>query len=323
MEQPYIGFYRSRVKMFVKMFLYLLVAGLFISLAFYANSAFSLLFFGLFGIVFFILFVLSIIEILRDKPYIRFTKKYFILFPESYLELKVDYADIDYISVTETNLQKTFNVELKNESLYFDQLSSWQMLYYGQNKLFALPIVVIHNKLVDKNVRPLFFTVMEDVVALTEKKITSLPLDYLEKEKEREESFSEAEVIENIDPNIARTIPLTFDMAYFKSAYLVSLIYFVIIGIFAHFIIESADYLTLSIISFFAYPFAKVIADMIGLQKFREKLYRQRGGTVYFYRILYAFEIVLFHLSILLFPIGVLLLILHLVMRKFNRRDDV
>lgn len=324
MEQPYIGFYRSRVRMFLKIILYVVITAILMFPVFYVDSAVAFMVFSLLALTFFILIILSIIDFMRDKPYLRFMETYMVLFPESFLELKVYYDDIDFISITETNLQKYIKVQLKNEETYYEQLSSLQILYFGQNKLLAFPMVLIHYKSIDKNVRHLFFSVMEDVIALTEGKIDSLQFNYLEEKDEREEISSGENMIDRLDPYVLTH--LRFDVAYFKSAYLISLLYFAIFGILSYFLMESVEYLFLSIMNFFTYPFARVIADLMGLQKLKKKLNRQRGLTLHLYRMLYSIEIILFHISFLLSPLGILyLLVLFFVLKfkaKYPEQDD-
>lgn len=326
MEQPYIGFYRSRVKMFFTAILYLVVTAcciLSVVASLHGDSAVLFLLFSLFTIIFFILFIIAIVGFVRDKPYIRFTETYLMLFPESFLELKIYYEDISNVSLTEVSLQKHIQVELKNEQDYYEKLSSLQILYFGQYKLFMQSFILIRYKVIAKDVQPLFLSVMEDVATLIEGKIDSIPFNYLEEDIKRAKMSSGEEFIEKLNPYVST--PLRFNITYFTKSYLISLLYFAIFGIFSYFLIGSVEYLTLSVMNFFTYPFAKVLADVIGLHKFKAKINRQQGITLHLYRVIYAFEILLYHASFILFPFGIIVLLVRFIGEKFkakHRKQD-
>ncbi|HZW68886.1 MAG TPA: hypothetical protein VFF20_09850 [Pseudogracilibacillus sp.] len=49
-------------------------------------------------------------------------------------------------------------------------------IFYGQNKLLGVPLIQILHKSIKKKDEPLFYTIIQDIIALTEGEIDSLTL---------------------------------------------------------------------------------------------------------------------------------------------------
>lgn len=309
MEQTTITFYPSKVKVFLAM---IIIAGFtsftaLVMVAFISHdSPIPFIIMMLITLVGLIILLSVIRALIHSRPSVLFTETYFILGPKLRHALKVYYKDIDYLEYSDKDTIQSIKVALKDEAAYFDELSAWQTFFHGQNKLVGVPLVSIPHKGIKKRDEPLFYTVMEDLMALTEGEIDSLHIEDIRDRAKKEDVLSREAFISKIDPY--DPVVLRFDLAYFKSAYLTSFIYFVVFLLFGYFT-GNDFYVGYVLFSFITYPFGLIVADMLGFYKVKER--KRRGGLMsLYYNSILGMEFLLYHISLFLFPIGLLILLI-------------
>lgn len=255
--------------------------------------------------------------VIRPQPSVLFTESYLILGPNSRQALQVYYKDVDYLEYSDKDTIQSIKLALKDEATYYDNLSVWQTFFYGQNKLFGVPLVSIPHKGIKKEDEPLFYTLMEDLKALTEGEIDTLHIEDIRERAKNVNVVTREAFIGTIDPY--DPVVLRFDLDYFKSAYLTALIYFIVFMLFAYFTGNNL-YLGYVLFSFIAYPFGLVVADMLGFYKVKER--QRRGGLMsLYYNLILSMEFLLYHISLFLFPIGLLILLIRLFMSKYREQE--
>ncbi|WP_208591442.1 hypothetical protein [Gracilibacillus suaedae] len=90
---------------------------------------------------------------------------------------------------------------------------------------------------------------------------------------------------------------------------------------------DGCSWMYLSIISFFIYPFAKVIYDVIFGFRYEFKIKKQSFATIYVYQSKYFIQFFVYIFSLLLAPFGILYLLIRAVYlwikrRKINHKKD-
>lgn len=68
-------------------------------------------------------------------------------------------------------------------------------------------------------------------------------------------------------------------------------------------------------VSFFAFPFAKLLLDWLGIYKLRQKVDKQ-AESPYYFEIQMFLDVLLFNASFLIAPFGLLLLLIRYIVRR-------
>lgn len=323
-------FHHSKLKLNLQILICFPIAIFFIYLTyieFTNRSLLGIVIFLFFAILFSSFLVAAILKMFRNYPYIIVTNDYLQLHPGTKSETTIDYEQIKAIEISETAFQKNIEIVLHHEGEFYKKLSTHNKTRLGPNSWFGHNTIIIGYKVIPRQERPALFAVLDRLMTSKEAQLPKEVTKVGERSEEQiEESGSQSDLNEDITYtkkefikkyDTEAKLELVIDRTYFKKQYGYGLFIFVLMAIFPFFLMESGNgYLLYIIVSFFTYPFAKLVMDIMGYYKLRKRLKRQKGLTVYFERIRFIFEALLFHLSIFFAPLG----LIYVGVRYLNRK---
>lgn len=312
MKENEQAFYHSKGKLFLGVIFSLVFAifGAFVLwIAYLERSAFvSVL--GLFITLLLSTFaVANTLKIIRGYPYVIITDKFIQLEPFTKSETTIYVEDISYLRLSEASFQRIIEIVLHEEDLYFQQLSFHNKVRLFMNRLTGFSTFMVSLKMVRKQERPALFEALEQIQQQVDGYAPVNPAYKLEDEVDFIEKYNP------IPPN-----KLSIDRAYFLKAYGYSLLFFVSLFIFFYWLMsKNNDYLFYISLSFVAFPFAKVLIDWLFRFKFVQRLDHQKGVTYQFDRLLFLFDVLLFHISLFIAPFGLLFLLIRFIVNRLRR----
>lgn len=313
-------FYHSKGKLLIAtIFMLVLIAfGALMLIIGYHTGSITLIVLSLFIIILFIFFaVASVFKIIRDYPYITLTDTYIQLDSSTKSEATIYFTDIAYIKVTESSLQKIIEIILHDEDAYFGQLSFHNKVRLFMNRLTGFSLFTINAKAVRKQER---YEMLEALDLILQQKLNNyVPIIENEEKKNTETNFMKKY---DQTPPVNRSI----NRSYFLKSYGYSFFIFALTFILFYLLLsKDSDYLFIIIISFFLYPFAKVLTDWMFGFKLRHSLDKQKGLTYHLRRLEFAFDLALFHVSFFVAPIGILFLLIRFIvirLKRVNRQKE-
>lgn len=312
MEVNEQAFYHSKGKLFLGVIFSLVFAifGAFVLwLAYMERSAFvSVL--GLFITVVLGTFAVSnTLKLIRGYPYLIITDQFIQLDPFTKSETTIYVEDIRYLKLSEASFQRIVEIVLHEEDLYFDQLSFHNKVRLFMNRFTGFSIFMVSIRIVRKQERPALFEALEKIQQKVDGYVPVNAAYKLEDEVDFTKKYNP------IPPH-----KLSIDRDYFLKAYGYSLVFFVSLFILFYWLMsKNNDYLFYISLSFVAFPFAKVLIDWLFRFKFVQRLDHQKGVTYQFDRLLFLFDILLFHISLFIAPFGLLFLLIRFTVNRLKR----
>lgn len=315
MQETSLHFYHSKLKLnlqiifffpFMIGFYFLVYTGV------VEQSLLTILIFLFFAILFSCIWIAAVLKLLRNQPYITITNHYLQLDPRTKSEITIYYDQIESIRVSEASFQKIIEIVIHNERKFFEQLSLHNKIRLGPNSWFGFKAITIGYNAIRKRERPQLLAVLDNIITSKEEQTAE---DLAITDTSNKSVDSKQDFMKKHDPESFNIFII--DSTYFKKAYGYSFIIFLFMFIFPYLLIKMGNfYLGYIIVSFFAFPFAKVLIDWMGVYKLRQRLERQKGSTYYFEQIKFFLDALLFHLSIFIAPFGLLLLLIRYMVQK-------
>lgn len=315
MEEDAVHFYNNKLR--------LSIVFIFITALLYGISALSYIAYGEVLLLIFLPFLLvtiligliwlvNFLKLFNRNPYITITNSYMLINPNTKNEIKIEPANIATVSVVEVSFDKRIQFYLRDEDTLFKSLSLLSKILYGPDKLFGQNIFYIQYGLIKKRKRLLFLKAFDDFItqSVSQEEKTTILKDFPDSSIE-----TEGQIFNKYDNHLIQKLVINFQ--YFKIAYVYSLLIFLITLVLFYFLLyKDNSYLIYIIVSFFAYPFAKLFLDRLGIYKLRQKIDKQTGVTYYLHQGIFFFDVLLYHISIYLAPLGLLVLIIDLIIKK-------
>lgn len=315
MEETSLHFYHSKIKLILQIIIFFpfMAGGYYMAYMGVVEQSFLIILMALFfAILFSCFWGAAILKIFRNQPYITITNTYIQLDPQTKSEVTIYYDHIESIQVSEASFQKLIEIVIYDEDGLFDQLSLHNKIRLGPNGLFGFKTFTIAYNAIRKRERPQLLATLDNIMAY--KKGQTME-DFTITDTSNKPLDSQQDFMEKYDPE--PSVNLIIDNAYLKKAYEYSVFLFLFMFVLFYLLLDSGNgYLFYIIISFFAFPFAKILIDWMGAYKLRQRLEKQKGFTYYFDQIKYFFDAILFHASIFIAPFGLLFLLIRYIVRK-------
>jgi Ca2+/Na+ antiporter len=320
-------FYHPIVKTIVLMCLAFVILGSIISWAGFDQESYFFGLLGLFLVVFFAYLIYRTFKRLKNsEPLLILTEEELILNPSSKRKVAINWQDIEGYNIREANLNKYIEIVLNNDEKYLSQMYQNTKLLKKVNKAmkirpFAIAWGYVKRKDRDKLVNELdqrFFEEKDIAVAGNLSNRRARLYEHGESKKLSEQLAAYDE---------ERRAYSQINRKYFVKAYVQSLLWALGLTILFSFDKEESSWMYLSIVSFFIYPFAKVIYDVIFGFRYEFKIKKQSFATIYVYQSKYFIQFLVYIFSLLFAPFGILYLLIRAVYlwikrRKINHNKD-
>lgn len=326
MENQEQAFYFSKTRMFVGLIF------LFVILAFFAMVTIFIIRDGQVqeeGVLFVVMLITSVLlcvfvgagllKLFRPYPYLLITEDAIRIDPFTKSEANILLDDIAYLKVSEFSFQKIVEIVLYNEAYHFSQLSLFNKIRLGLNRMTGHSVFMINIKVVRKNQRDALFVALDYLIQQKYEAEQSLGAEETSVTTEKTtEVVGQEEFIEKYDPT--PPVDRTIDRTYFLKAYGYSLFIFALSFILFYWLItKSSGYLVYIMVSLLLFPFAKGLIDSIFGFSLRHKIDKQKGVTYYFDQLLFMFDVLLFHSSVFIGPVGILFLLIRFFVIRIKR----
>lgn len=315
MQETSLHFYHSKIKLILQIIIFFpfMIGGYYIAyMGVILQSFLGILMALSFAILFSCYWGAAILKLLRNQPYITITNTYIQLDPQTKSEVTIYYDYIESIRVSETSFQKLIEIIVDAEDDFFNQLTLHNKIRLGPNSLFGFNTFTIAYHAIRKRERPQLLAALDNIMSC--KKGQTME-DFTIIDTSNKSADSQQDFMKKYDPT--PSVDLIIDNVYLKKAYGYSALIFLSMFVLFILLLDIGDsYLFYIIISFFAFPFAKLLIDWMGVYKLRQKLEKQKGFTYYFYQMKYFFDALLFHASIFIAPFGLLFLLIRYIVRK-------
>ena len=315
MQETSLHFYYSKIRLIIQIiFLFpFMIGGYYIAYIGFTEQTLYAILLGLFtSILVSCAWGAAVLKLLRNQPYVTITNTYIRLNPQTKSEVTLYYDEIEFIDISEASFQKLIEIFINEEKNLFKQLSLHNKIRLGPNALFGFKTFSIAYNTIRKRERPQLLAALDNMMTYKQGDTVDgfTITDISEQPVDSQQGFMEKY---HPEPPISFII----DKDYFKNAYGYSAFIFLFMFVLFYVLLDFRNgYLTYIIVSFFVFPFAKVLFDWMGVYKLRQKLERQKGFTYYFYQIKYFLDGLLFHASIFIAPFGFLLLLIRYMVRK-------
>ncbi|MGM8366388.1 STM3941 family protein [Virgibacillus sp. W0181] len=314
MEETTLHLYQSKVKiiLYTIIFFPFMAGGYYFTYIAVKEQSFLGMLTALFiAILFTVLSVAFIFKLMRNQPNFTITNTYIKLNPQTKNEITIYYDQIRTIEVSESFFQKSIELVIYDEDEFNNQLSLYNKIKLAPNNWFGYKTITTSHKAVAKRDRLKLLTALDNIVegrTMGHPSVIDIHHQSIDSQKDFMEKY-------DLNP----ITDLKIDNTYFKKAFGYSLFIFLFMFVLFYLLIDSGDgYLSYITISFFAFPFAKVLIDWMGIHKLRQKLDKQKGVTFYLYQLIFVFDALLFHISIFIAPFGLLFLFIRYIIKKKN-----
>lgn len=318
MQETSLHFYYFKIRLIVQVLLFFpfMIGSYYIAYIGFTELSLYPILLGLFtSILVSCVWGAAVLKLFRNKPYVTITNTYIRLDPQTKSEVTLYYDDIKFIDISEASFQKLIKIFVYDEKTLFKQLSLHNKIRLGPNALFGFkPFSIAYNS-IRKRDRPQLLATLDKIMAYKENQTSE---NLIINDINHEPVDSQQYYMERY--GLEPPTGLIIDKDYFKKAFGYSAFIFLIMFILFYVLLDFRNgYLSYIIVSFFTFPFAKVLIDWMGVYKLRQKLEQQEGFTYYFYQIKYFLDALLFHASYLIAPFGLLFLLIRYLIRKMNK----
>lgn len=292
-------FYSSKIKniLFTVIGMLLVILGITVCIVGYLYNDYTVIIIGAVLTIFCSWITVYLIKrLFITEPYLTLTDQQLIINSPLIYEIPIKRGDIGSYETKYQNFNTTIELILPDEKKYKAQLSG---IKRKLNSIATMGGVyntfIIGLNQVKKKDRGLLYYVLDNM--------NKPGFDF--KEYDRKEQLRETNRTKD---SLKLEDKITKD--YFLSTYSISLL----IAGFSWYILAMKD-ITLIIVSFLLFPFAKVLYDAIIGFKIDEKMKKQDSVFIYFYRLIYTIYLLLFIFSFVIAPFGVLFLLVRAVYR--------
>ncbi|WP_163581062.1 STM3941 family protein [Gracilibacillus saliphilus] len=272
---------------------------------------------GLFLVGLFTFLLYRIIKILKEsKPLLILSDEELILNSRSKKPIAVKWVDIKEYEIQEVNLYRYININLYDEEKYLACM-------YDNTKLLSK---------VKKSMKSHPFTIVWGQVKRKDRDILVDELDRRAFEEEEiavsgERLYKYHDESKKLSDQLAvyheeRKEYSQVNRKYFLKKYGQSALWALGLTILFSFDKDGSSWMYLSIISFFIYPFAKVIYDVIFGFRYEFKMKKQTHLSLYIEQSNYLFQFLVYIFSLFLAPFGILYLLIRAVYRRIKKRKN-
>lgn len=260
----------------------------------------------------------GLLKLFRTNPYIMIEEDMIRVDPYTKSEAKIHIDDIQSISVKEVSLNKMIEIRLKEEGRHFRKLSFFNKIRLGLNPVTGFTLYNVNVSMIQKQQREDFLLALDELIQKKEDFVSPTAVfEDLSIVETQAHVTNEKEFIRKYDPEAA--VDKTIDRKYFLKAYGYGLFIFGLFFVLFYVLMnQNNDYFMYIILSFFTFPFAKVLIDAMYGFTFRHKIDKQQGVTYYFTQLLFFHDVILFHISLFLGPFGLLFLLIRKVVRRMK-----
>lgn len=135
---------------------------------------------------------------MRNHPYITVTNTYIQIDPLTKSEVVIDYDDIISVRVFGSSFKKLIRIITHNEAVIFDELSLYNKIRLGPNRLFGFGAFTIAYSTVRKRDRPQLLVALDNIMAYKDR--------YLEEPANVDISIKSANSQKTFGKNMTRTL---------------------------------------------------------------------------------------------------------------------
>ncbi len=227
---------------------------------------------------------------MNPKPYLTLTEEELIIQPSSKHPTSIKWIDIEGYNVWEVDFDKFIELLLSDEEKYRARMSSKMRKLNKLNEVMNLASFAIalgHVKRKDRR------KLVQELGRRTFKEVNLLTTNDVDKKRQVNGKY--------------------FLKSYVFSLILTGVMYFLI------YVPTNNDNMPFLITSFFLYPFAKIIYDVLLGFKLDYRMEKQSFISVYYIQLRFIIHLILYFVSLFLAPIGFLYLILRAI-RRFIKK---